>query len=167
MKRYGAVLQAWNQKKLAAIEQQDRRCGLCKERVEPMGASRHPANVASTACVQTIVARPDVNGRCEEAVRRLDPDADGVWMFDLRENAQGVPLVTECNVGRFGTTSLFWKAAGGNLPLMLVSSLDPWPLARAVPDRDCCRVGATWLRTADAEPMLDVRVAHQAVPVAA
>lgn len=75
MKRYGAVLQAWNQKKLAAIEQQDRRCGLCKERVEPMelhhinplskgGSDKmsnlvalcHPCHVIADRCEPDVVA---------------------------------------------------------------------------------------------------------------
>lgn len=122
----------------------------CKERVALMGAHCHPANIASTATVQTIVARPDVNEICEEAVRRLDPDARGVWMVDLRENADGEPKVTEVNCGRFGTTSLFWAHAGGNLPLAYLHLASGRGYRDDTPPlRDACQLGATWVRKAD------------------
>lgn len=122
----------------------------CKERVVPMGASRHPANVSSTASVQTIVSRRDVNERCERAVQLLDPEPNGVYMLDLRENVDGVPLITEVNAGRFGTTSLFWQDAaldGSLTGVYLDAAVGSDP---ALLGPDCCVEGATWVRQPDA-----------------
>lgn len=119
----------------------------CKERESLMGASRNPANISSTATVQRIVVRPDVNAQCESAVSRIDSDAQGIWMIDLREDDEGVPKVTEINCGRFGTTSLFWARASvgrlGNLPLTYLD------VGTSQPERDVCHEGAVWARQPD------------------
>jgi carbamoyl-phosphate synthase large subunit len=38
---------------------------------------------------------------CTRAVRALDPHAAGAFSVDLKENAEGVPCITEINAGRF------------------------------------------------------------------
>lgn len=113
----------------------------CKQRTVLVGAAQHPSRASSTASVQEIVHRPDINALCERAVSRLAPRPSGIFMFDLLQNEEGDPKITECNPGRFGTTSLFWAYAGGNLPLAYVMGE---PIGR-----DCCREGAKWIRQPD------------------
>lgn len=136
----------------------------CKEREALMGASRHPANVASTATVQRIVFRPDVNRACERAVLEIDSDAQGVWMMDLREDAEGTPKITEVNCGRFGTTSLFWAEAGCSLPKAYLNAAEHghkegFAPYYNLPQRDVCRIGATWVR----QPDMGARLATEAM----
>ncbi|HYV17342.1 MAG TPA: hypothetical protein VE972_15115 [Conexibacter sp.] len=93
-----------------------------KERERLLGAARSPAGVSSTATVQRIVRRRDLDEVCEEAVRRVSggEEPHGVMMVDAREDADGRPRVTEINAGRFGTTVDFWQQSGPCLAEILV-----------------------------------------------
>ena len=124
---------------------------VAKRRDHLMSANTHPASVSSTASVQTIIRRRDINETCEAAVQLLDPHADGIWMFDLKENAHAEPKITECNIGRFGTTSLMYRAAGCNLPLIYLRTAtgDTTPTRR-----DPCEWGRQWIRQPDMGCML-------------
>lgn len=123
-----------------------------KQRIALMGTEASPALISSTARVQRIVRRPDVASVARGAVSAIDPDADGVWMVDLRETLDGRPLVTEINAGRFGTTSEFFAQAGGNLPAVLVDlAAGEVPAERG---EDLCRIGATQVRGTDMRPRL-------------
>ena len=118
-----------------------------KERLQLLGAERSPSGTSSTARVQQIVHRPDVNSIARQAVEALCERPRGVFMVDLREDVSGLPLVTEINAGRFGTTSLFFAQAGGNLPAVLVAlatGADP-----PCEGEDVCEIGAVQVRNTD------------------
>jgi carbamoyl-phosphate synthase large subunit len=122
-----------------------------KERVRGLGAGRSPARVSSTASLQKTIWRLDVEHVCERVIAALPGPANGVLMMDLREDENGYPKLTEINAGRFGTTSLFWHAAGGNLvQIYLEASRGEamTPLLRV------CRVGFAWYRDTDVGPRL-------------
>ncbi len=106
-----------------------------KERLRLHGASRNPARVASTANLQVTVDRLDVRNVVYRVVEALPGSANGVLMFDLREDRNGVPKLTEINAGRFGTTSYHFASTGVNLPAVLVEAARGEPMSgpRVVP----------------------------------
>lgn len=116
-----------------------------KERLRLHGASRSPARVASTANLQVTVNRQDVRNVAYRATEALPGEPNGVLMFDMREDANGVPRVTECNAGRFGTTSMHWSAAGLSLVGIYAEAVRGEPMSRThqVP------AGVAWYRELD------------------
>jgi carbamoyl-phosphate synthase large subunit len=126
---------------------------VAKERERLLGGQRSPAGVSSTATIQRIVRRPDLNAVCEEAVRRVAGDElpHGVLMVDAREDANGRPRVTEINAGRFGTTVDFFQQTGPCLVDLLVeigTGAYEGPYER----RDEHSVGALQVRNTDCLP---------------
>lgn len=78
------------------------------ERLTHLGAGAHPAGVSSLAALSKTVFAPSVVAVCAAAVRAIDPAASGVFCFDVKEDARGVPCLTEINAGRFGlSTNIF------------------------------------------------------------
>lgn len=69
------------------------------ERLVPLAGGPGALSVAALA---KTVNEPRVAAVCAAAIRAVDRRASGVFCFDLRENAQGEPCVTEINAGRFG-----------------------------------------------------------------
>ena len=69
------------------------------ERLVPLAGGPGALTVAALA---KTVNEPRVAAVCAAAIRAVDRRASGVFCFDLRENAQGEPCVTEINAGRFG-----------------------------------------------------------------
>jgi hypothetical protein len=128
---------------------------VAKERERLLGASRSPAGVASTATVQTIVSRPDLNAICEEAIRKVSmgEEPHGVFMVDARENADGVPKITEINAGRFGTTMDFFSACGPCLADILIG-VGNGSYRAGYGRRDEHEIGAGWVRNTDCMPVL-------------
>lgn len=78
------------------------------ERLAYLGAGAHPAGFSSLAALSKTVFAPEVVGVCAAAVRAIDGEVSGVFCFDVRQNAAGVPCLTEINAGRFGlSTNIF------------------------------------------------------------
>jgi carbamoyl-phosphate synthase large subunit len=82
------------------------------ERLSYLGTGGQPAEVSSIAALAKTVFEPRVVDVCRRAVRALDPKASGVFSIDLRENARGVPCVTEINAGRFSSATNILDLAG-------------------------------------------------------
>lgn len=116
-----------------------------KERLRLHGSSRSPARVASTANLQVTIDRLDVRDVVYRVVEALPGPANGVMMFDLREDANGKPRLTEINCSRFGTTSYHFANTGVNLPAVLVEASRGEPMSgpRLVPS------GVAWYRELD------------------
>ncbi|MEO6090554.1 MAG: hypothetical protein ABIQ18_46385 [Umezawaea sp.] len=89
-----------------------------RERVEYIFGNLTPSGQSSSPSVAKTVNRDDVNTAGEGAVRAVSEKPHGVFCVDMKENAAGVPMVTEINVGRFFTTSNFFAHAGLNMPDM-------------------------------------------------
>jgi carbamoyl-phosphate synthase large subunit len=79
------------------------------ERLVPLAGGPGPLSVAALA---KTVYEPRVAAVCEAAIRAVDRRASGVFCFDLRENAQGVPCLTEINAGRFGLSMCLCDLVG-------------------------------------------------------
>ncbi|QFU85455.1 hypothetical protein [Amycolatopsis sp. YIM 10] len=91
-----------------------------RSRIEYIFGNLTPSGQSSSPSVAKTVNRDDVNKIGEAAVRAVSAKPSGVFCVDMKENAQGVPMVTEINVGRFFTTSNFFAHAGLNMPDMYI-----------------------------------------------
>jgi carbamoyl-phosphate synthase large subunit len=92
--------------------------GQSRERVEYLYGFLTPSGQTSTPAVARTVRAPQVDETAQKAILALDPAPAGVYCADIKEDADGVPRVTEINAGRFFTTSNFLAAAGLNMPDM-------------------------------------------------
>lgn len=77
-----------------------------KERVEYVLSQSSPSGITGTASIVKAVARKDIEEIAKNAVYSIDPNPNGVFSVDLKENKDKVPCVTEINPGRFLTSSL-------------------------------------------------------------
>jgi len=64
-----------------------------------------------TPAVQRTVHDDKINRIGVEAVLAIDSNFNGIACVDMKENAEGVPCVTEINPGRMFTTSFFFSYA--------------------------------------------------------
>jgi hypothetical protein len=94
--------------------------GQARERVEYLYGHLTPSGQTSTPSVARTVREPHVDDLAQRAVRAVDASPQGVYCVDIKEDASGIPRVTEINAGRFFTTSNFFAHAGLNMPDMLV-----------------------------------------------
>jgi biotin carboxylase len=88
------------------------------ERLVPFGGAPDTSSVASLA---KTVKEPRVAEVCAAAVRAVDRRASGIYCFDVRQDARGVPCVTEINAGRFSmSTNLYDLVGRHNMALTYV-----------------------------------------------
>jgi len=73
------------------------------ERLSYFEGWSRPSGVSSVAALARTVVAPDVADVSVRAVQSLGPRVRGAFSVDLKENAAGVPCVTEINAGRFIT----------------------------------------------------------------
>jgi biotin carboxylase len=81
------------------------------ERLSYLGGAAVPTGVGLAALGRRVVDRR-VSDLVTAAVRAIEPRAWGVFCFDARENADGVPCLTEINAGRFGLSAILLDLAG-------------------------------------------------------
>lgn len=91
-----------------------------RERIEYIFGNLTPSGQTSSPSVAKTVNRDDINEIGQASVRAVSSKPHGVFCVDMKEGADGVPKVTEINVGRFFTTSNFFAHAGLNMPAMYV-----------------------------------------------
>ena len=82
------------------------------ERLSYLHAIQNPSGMGSTASLAKTVWEPAAIAACEDAMATVDPVAHGVFFFDLKENAAGVPCVTEINASRFVMITDFHDLVG-------------------------------------------------------
>jgi carbamoylphosphate synthase large subunit len=82
------------------------------ERLSYLGGANNPSGVSSTPAVAKTVFEPRVIDVCSAAIRAIDGKASGVFCFDLKEDADGRPCVTEINAGRFAMITNIYDLAG-------------------------------------------------------
>lgn len=82
------------------------------ERLSYFGAGNSPSGMSSTPALAKTVFEPKVAEVCEAAIRAVDPGMSGVCCFDLKEDARGVPAVTEINAGRFAMITNIYDLTG-------------------------------------------------------
>ena len=119
-----------------------------RERLEYVFGHLMPSGQSSSPSVARSVHDEDVNDLASRAVLAVDAQATGVFCVDLKEDADGRPLVTEINAGRFFTTSNFFAEAGANMPytyVRLALGESPEGLSRF----DAVEPGLYWVRMID------------------
>ena len=94
----------WNDGKLVLLK--------TVERLAYFGGSGRPSGVSSIAAVAKTVDDSRVAAICEQAICAIDPAASGAFSVDLKEDASGVPNISEINVGRFITMMNFFDFVG-------------------------------------------------------
>ena len=119
-----------------------------RERKEYVFGSLTPSGQSSSPSVAVTVHDSRVNKIATAAVLAVDKHASGIFCVDLKENAEGVPCVTEINIGRFFTTSDFFAAAGCNMPLLYLRLALGEPVP-PVAQYDPLPAGLYWLRIID------------------
>jgi predicted ATP-grasp superfamily ATP-dependent carboligase len=119
-----------------------------RERLEYVFGHLTPSGQSSSPSVARTVQRRDVNDAAARAVRAIDSAATGVFCVDLKENAEGAPVVTEINAGRFFTTSNFLAQAGANMPHTYVR-LGYGETVEDLPKFDAVEADLYWVRMID------------------
>lgn len=82
------------------------------ERLSYLGTGGQPGHVASVATLSKTVFEPRVVEICRDAIRALDPGASGAFSVDLKEDARGVPSITEVNAGRLSSATNIFDLTG-------------------------------------------------------
>jgi carbamoyl-phosphate synthase large subunit len=82
------------------------------ERLSYLGMGGNPGQVSSVATLAKTVREPRVVDICTRAMRTLDRRVSGVFSIDLKENAEGVPCITDVNVGRFSSATAVYDLTG-------------------------------------------------------
>jgi len=82
------------------------------ERLVYLFARLMPSGTSSTPQVARLVNNPQVNEICTRAVKLIDPHATGLFSIDLKEDRNGVPCITEINIGRFMMIIIFFSSVG-------------------------------------------------------
>jgi len=82
------------------------------ERLSYLGSGSRPAEVSSVAALAKTVFEPRIVATCTQAIRALDRRASGIFSTDLKENAAGVPCITEINAGRFSSATNIFDLTG-------------------------------------------------------
>ena len=95
-----------------------------------------------------------INKLAQEAILAVDEKPNGIYSVDMTYDFEGVPNLTEINIGRFFTTHYFFTKAGINFPEIylnialnnefpsLEKKINPLPS------------GLLWIRGMDVEPAL-------------
>jgi hypothetical protein len=91
-----------------------------RERVEYIFGNLTPSGQTSSPSVAKTVNQDVINEIGQASVRASSKKPHGVYCVDMKEATDGVPRVTEINIGRFFTTSNFFAHAGLNMPAMYV-----------------------------------------------
>ena len=82
------------------------------ERLSYLGMGGNLGAVSSVATLSKTVLDPRLVDICARAMRALDPRVSGVFSIDLKENADGVPCITDVNVGRFSSATAVYDLTG-------------------------------------------------------
>lgn len=128
-------------------------CSQGKQRLGWAKPNTSPSGVGGTSGVQKTVHDTQVNKIATKAVLAVDEKPSGIYTVDLKENAKGIPCVTEINIGRFFTTSLFFATVGVNIPLAYVNAgLNLKTLKYK--KYNCVPKDIYWIRTIDGGPVM-------------
>ncbi len=123
------------------------------ERLSYLGTGSQPAQVSSVAALAKTVFEPKVVDTCIRAIRLLDTKVSGVFSVDLKENARGIPCITEINAGRFSSaTNIFDLVGKHNMAKSFVRLAQGLP----VDIKDSYDAAADWymLRGIDGAPCI-------------
>lgn len=87
---------------------------FARERLEYLYPHLTPEGLTGTPTVARVVVEEAVNDAACAAVMSVDPEPNGIYSVDLREDSNGLPRPTEINAGRGFTTFGLWSLYGIN-----------------------------------------------------
>lgn len=124
-----------------------------RERVEYLMGNLFPSGQSSSPSVAITVHNETVNQVAVNAIKAIDDKASGIFCIDIKENAFGVPCITEINCGRFFTTANFFAKMGCNMPdyyikLGFGEKINSLSKTNALPKN------YVWIRSVDMSPLL-------------
>jgi carbamoyl-phosphate synthase large subunit len=117
-------------------------------------ADRAPAGVTGVTHIGATICDPAIDALARAAILAIDSAPHGLFGVDMTYGLDGLPCLTEINIGRFFTTIGFFTRAGLNMPVILRdltlhgtrpeldSVLNPLP------------PGLVWIRGMDVAPAL-------------
>lgn len=82
------------------------------ERLSYIGMGSQPAQVSSVAALAKTVVESKVVDTCVRAIKLLDAKVSGIFSVDLKEDARGIPCITEIGVGRFSSATNIFDLVG-------------------------------------------------------
>lgn len=125
-----------------------------RERLQWEFADRAPSGVTGITGAGITIRDEMVDDIARRAIFAIDERPHGIFAVDMTRDREGVPNPTEINIGRFFTTSLFFAAAGLNMPYIYTKLAfgeePPLPAMRVNP----LDSGLLWVRGMDREPIL-------------
>ncbi len=128
-----------------------------RERLEYIYPYLAPSGITGTPAVARTIHDDKVNEIATEAVLAVDPNANGVYSVDLKEDADGTPVPTEINAGRFFTTSFYFTYAGSrfgiwyaNMPYLYVKLAYNEKVSKEIPKYNILPPNVYWIRHIDA-----------------
>lgn len=108
----------------------------CAERVSYLLANAAPSGISGMCARGRLVNNVDLMERAERALRtifaRLNRPPEGMFTVDFKEDAQGVPKITEINIRHVSFTYAFAEG-GANFALETLRALQKKPTFRAKP----------------------------------
>ncbi len=82
------------------------------ERLSYLVTGSQPSQVSSISALAKTVYEPRVRDICKKAIQELDAKISGIFSVDLKEDARGVPCITEINAGRFSSATNIFDLTG-------------------------------------------------------
>jgi hypothetical protein len=116
--------------------------------------NRALSGVTGITAVARTVADEVVDRIAEAAVHAVDPRPHGLFGVDLTYDRDGLPRVTEINIGRFFTTIYFFTRAGLNLPEIYCDIALDGRFPDLATRRNPLPEGLVWIRGMDQPPVL-------------
>ena len=71
------------------------------EKLSYFGGESHPSGTSSLSSLAKTIIDDRLVDISNRAIRAISPEASGAFSIDLKENAEGIPCITEINAGRF------------------------------------------------------------------
>jgi carbamoyl-phosphate synthase large subunit len=116
--------------------------------------NRTLSGVTGITGVGETCSDPVVDKLAHDAIFAIDKTPHGIFSVDMTYDYEGMPNLTEINIGRFFTTHYFFTKAGLNFPEIYcnIAIEDKFPSLKKIinplPD------GLIWIRGMDVEPVL-------------
>jgi hypothetical protein len=129
-------------------------CAQSRKRLYWEFASRSIAGVTGITGTGVTIADPTVDRIAVDGILAIDSTPHGLFGVDLTYDHDGVPCLTEINIGRFFTTIDFFAAAGLNMPALYLRAAFDEPVAIDGRRINPLPENLAWVRGMDTEPVL-------------
>ena len=123
-----------------------------RQRKEYVFGNLSVSGQSSTPSIAKTVHNHKLNKIATRAVLAIDKHATGIFCIDIKENGEGVPCITEINIGRFFTTSNFFAAIGSNMPYYYVKLAFGEKIPK-LPKYNATKANIYWIRGLDTLPV--------------